>query len=110
MTMNPLVFVPLGFGYTVCANRVVAILRMNTKQTKSIIARAKKDGRYMDWTYSRKTASIIVLDDNTVIGCAFSPSPVYGRFMNACKIVQGVIEDIFDDDDGDTGEDGGEEE
>ena len=83
-TMVPLRFASLGFDYVVCVSKIWMVLRFDSTQGYKIYRAAKRDERYVDFTFHRKTKSLIVMDNNTVIGCAFSVGTVYRRIMRAC--------------------------
>lgn len=72
-------FVNLGKDHILCANTIWAIVRLNTKQNKRILAQAKRDGKYLDWTCHHKTKTLILLDSGMIIGSFFRTSTVYRR-------------------------------
>mgnify|MGYP002547026178 FL=1 len=84
-TMVPLRFASLGFDYVVCVSKIWMVIRFDSKQGYKIYRAAKRDDRFVDFTFHRKTKSLIVMDNNTVIGCAFSVGTVYRRIMRACN-------------------------
>ena len=83
--MVPLRFASLGFDYVVCVSKIWMVIRFDSKQGYKIYRAAKRDDRFVDFTFHRKTKSLIVMDNNTVIGCAFSVGTVYRRIMRACN-------------------------
>ena len=83
MTITPLRFVSLGFGYSVCASKIFYIMPPNSVAAKRKMKAAKEAGKFLDFTFSRATKALIIMDDDTVIGCAFSPSAVMGRLARA---------------------------
>lgn len=92
MTLTPLRFVSLGFGYSVCANKIFCVMPPNSVAAKRRIRAAKEAGNYIDFTFSRATKSIILMDDNTVIGCAFSTNAVLGRLARATSYETSIEE------------------
>ncbi len=65
----------IGFGGTVVAERVVAIVSPNSAPMKRLKNEAKKDKRLVDATHGRRTRSIIVMDSNHVIYRPFRLKP-----------------------------------
>ncbi|MGD9823437.1 MULTISPECIES: DUF370 domain-containing protein [Desulfobacter] len=70
----------IGFGNTVVADRVVAILSPNSAPMKRIKDEAREDRRLIDATHGRKTRAIIVTDSNHVILSAIQAETVSARF------------------------------
>jgi len=57
----------IGFGSTVVADRVVAIVSSNSAPMKRLKDEAKKDRRLLDATHGRRTRSIIIMDSNHIV-------------------------------------------
>ncbi len=70
----------LGFGNTVVADRVVAILAPASSPMKRLKDEAKEDRRLVDVTHGRKTRAIILTDSNHVILSAIQAETVSSRF------------------------------
>lgn len=70
----------IGFGSTVVAERVVAIVSPNSAPMKRLKNEAKEDKRLVDATHGRKTRSIIVTDSNHVILSAIQAETISQRF------------------------------
>jgi len=70
----------IGFGNTVVADRVVAIVSPNSSPMKRLKDEAKLDKRIIDATHGRKTRSIIVTDSNHVILSAIQHETISQRF------------------------------
>ncbi|MCW8800076.1 MAG: DUF370 domain-containing protein [Desulfobacter sp.] len=70
----------VGFGNTVVADRVVAILTPISSPMKRIKDQAKEDRRLIDVTHGRKTRAIIVTDSNHVILSAIQADTISARF------------------------------
>jgi hypothetical protein len=70
----------IGFGNTVVAERVVAILTPSSSPMKRIKDQAREDRRLIDVTHGRKTRAIIVTDSNHVILSAIQAETVSARF------------------------------
>lgn len=73
----------IGFGNTVAASRILAVISPESAPIKRIISEARQDGRLIDATYGRKTRAVIVMDTDHVILSAVQPETVSVRFENA---------------------------
>ncbi len=70
----------IGFGSTVVADRVVAIVSSNSAPMKRLKDEAKKDKRLLDATHGRRTRSIIVMDSNHIVLSAIQAETISQRF------------------------------
>ena len=70
----------IGFGNTVIADRVVAIIVPNSAPMKRLKDEAKEDRRLVDATQGRRTRSIIILDSNHVVLSAIQAETISQRF------------------------------
>jgi regulator of extracellular matrix RemA (YlzA/DUF370 family) len=70
----------IGFGSTVVADRVVAIVSPNSAPMKRLKDEARKDKRLIDATHGRRTRSIIVMDSNHVVLSAIQSETISQRF------------------------------
>ncbi|MEO0250557.1 MAG: DUF370 domain-containing protein [candidate division WOR-3 bacterium] len=70
----------IGFGNTVVASRVVAIVTPGSAPMKRLKEGAKEDGRLIDATQGRKTRSIIITDSNHLILSALQAETIAQRF------------------------------
>ncbi len=71
----------IGFGNTVVAERVVAIVDPNSAPMKRLKDEAKNDNRLINATHGRKTRSIIIMDSNHVILSAIQAETISQRFV-----------------------------
>lgn len=71
----------VGFGNTVVADRVVAIISPNSAPMKRLKDEAKDEKRLIDATHGRRTRSMIVLDSNHVVLSAIQTETVSQRFV-----------------------------
>ncbi len=71
----------IGFGSTVVAERVVAIVSPNSAPMKRLKDEAKKDRRLIDATHGRRTRSIIIVDSNHIILSAIQAETISQRFL-----------------------------
>ncbi|THB81067.1 MAG: DUF370 domain-containing protein [Desulfobacteraceae bacterium] len=75
----------LGFGNTVVADRVVAILSPNSSPMKRVKDEARDERRLIDVTHGRKTRAIVITDSNHVILSAIQAETVSQRFATLFK-------------------------
>lgn len=71
----------IGFGSTVVAERVVAIVSPNSAPMKRLKDEAKKDQRLIDATHGRRTRSIIIVDSNHIVLSAIQAETISQRFL-----------------------------
>ncbi|MBU8850077.1 MAG: DUF370 domain-containing protein [Desulfobacterales bacterium] len=57
----------IGFGNTVVAQKVVAILSPNSSPMKRVKDEAREEKRLIDVTHGRKTRSMIIMESNHVV-------------------------------------------
>lgn len=70
----------IGFGSTVVAERVVAIVSPNSAPIKRLKDEARDDKRLIDATHGRRTRAIIVMDSNHVVLSAIQAETLSQRF------------------------------
>jgi len=70
----------IGFGNTVVAERVVAIVSPNSAPMKRLKDEAKADKRLVDATHGRRTRSIIVMDSNHIVLSAIQAETISQRY------------------------------
>ncbi len=70
----------IGFGGTVVADRVVAIVSPSSAPMKRLKDEARKDKRLIDATHGRRTRSIIIMDSNHIVLSAIQAETVSQRF------------------------------
>ncbi|HKJ97294.1 MAG TPA: DUF370 domain-containing protein [Desulfotignum sp.] len=79
------VLLNIGFGNTVVAERVVAILSPNSSPMKRIKDEARDERCLIDATHGRKTRAIIITDSNHVILSAIQAETVASRFASLVR-------------------------
>ena len=72
----------IGFGNTVVAERVVAIVSPNSSPMKRLKDEAKDEKRLVDATHGRRTRSIIVMDSNHIILSAIQSETISQRYAS----------------------------
>ncbi len=75
----------VGFGNTVVASRVVAIVGPNSSPMKRMKDEAKKRNSLVDATCGRKTRSIVVMDSDHIVLSAIQADTIAQRFMQATE-------------------------
>ncbi|MDA3790972.1 MAG: DUF370 domain-containing protein [Desulfobacula sp.] len=70
----------LGFGNTVVAQKVVAILSPNSSPMKRLKDEAKQEQRLLDVTHGRKTRAFIITESNHVILSSIQFETLSNRF------------------------------
>jgi regulator of extracellular matrix RemA (YlzA/DUF370 family) len=71
----------IGFGNTVAAERVVAIVTPGSAPMKRLKEDAKEGNRLIDATQGRRTRSIVITDSNHVILSAIQAETISQRFV-----------------------------
>ena len=70
----------IGFGNTVVAERVVAIVAPNSAPMKRLKDEARDGNRLIDATHGRRTRAVIVTDSNHVILSAIQAETIAQRY------------------------------
>ena len=70
----------IGFGNTVVAERVVAIVSPNSAPMKRLKDEAKDEKRLLNATHGRRTRSIIVMDSNHIVLSAIQAETISQRY------------------------------
>ncbi len=72
--------VNIGFGNSVSANRIIAIISPESAPIKRLVQDAKEQGRAIDATCGRRTRAVIIMDSDHVVLSSVQPETVAGRF------------------------------
>lgn len=72
----PIEMVNIGFGNTVAAARVVAVVRADSAPLKRLVENAGAQQRLVDATSGRKTRSVLITDSHHVILSHQSPATI----------------------------------
>ena len=70
----------VGFGSTVVADRVIAVVQPNSAPMRRLREEAKDNNRLVDATHGRKTRAIIVMDSNHIILSAIQSETISQRY------------------------------
>ncbi len=76
-------FVNIGFGNTVCAERIIAVVSPESAPAKRMVAVGKENGSVIDASCGRKTRSILVSDCGNIILSALQCETVSARLNGA---------------------------
>ena len=71
----------IGFGNTVVAERVIAIVSPNSAPMKRLKDEAKDEKRLIDATQGRRTRSIIIMDSNHIVLSAIQDETISQRYL-----------------------------
>lgn len=82
MSSHPPRLINLGFGNSVVAARVVAIVSPDSAPMKRLKEAASASGKLVDATQGRRTRSIVITDSDHVILCALQAETVAQRFVS----------------------------
>lgn len=89
--METIRFINIGFGNTVNAGKIIAIVSPDSAPIKRLVSRAKADGRTVDATQGRKTKAVLIMENDRIVLSALLPETIRGR-------AQGVREDLNKED------------
>ena len=68
--------ISIGFGSTVCAERVLAVIAPESAPIKRLIQEARERGMLIDASFGRKTKSVLLMD---------TANPKRSHIYNYCK-------------------------
>lgn len=71
----------IGFGNTVSANRVVAVVSPESAPIKRLMQDARERFQLVDATYGRRTRAVIIMDSGHVILSAVQPDTMAHRIV-----------------------------
>ena len=71
----------IGYGSSVVADEVIAILAPNSAPMRRLRDEAKEEKRLIDATHGRKTRSIIIMKDNHIILSATQTDTLSQRYV-----------------------------
>mgnify|MGYP002626870342 CR=1 FL=1 len=89
-------FINIGFGNLVSAGRLVAVVGPESAPIKRIVQDVREQGKLIDATYGRRTKSVIIMDNGSVILSALTPETLSGR-------INGKSEENPEEDESDEG-------
>ncbi|PIE69674.1 MAG: hypothetical protein CSA21_01110 [Deltaproteobacteria bacterium] len=71
----------VGFGNTVKARRIIAVVNTGSSPARKLKELAKKEGKLIDVTEGRRTRSILVMDSNHVVLSSIQPDTINQRMQ-----------------------------
>lgn len=77
--MNGIQLINIGFGNTVSANRIIAVVSPESSPIKRLVQVARDSGALIDATYGRKTRAVIACDNGTVVLSSIQPDTIAAR-------------------------------
>ena len=69
----------IGFGNTVSADKVIAIVSPDSAPIKRMVQDAKDNGSAIDATFGRKTRAVIIMNSNHLVLSAVQAETIAGR-------------------------------
>ncbi len=75
--MNKLIHI--GFGNIINAEKIVAVVSPDSAPIKRLVQGAKEAGTAIDATQGRKTKSVLVMENGSIVLSALMPETVAGR-------------------------------
>ena len=71
--------VNIGFGNTVAADKIVAIVSPDSAPIKRMVQEAKDNGTEIDATFGRKTRAVLIMDSDHIVLSAVQAETVADR-------------------------------
>ena len=81
--MNDARLINIGFGNTVMAGRIVAVVNPKSSPMRKLREEARQRQMLVDATEGRRTRSIVILDSNHVVLSAVHPETIAQRIVPA---------------------------
>ncbi|MCL1846191.1 MAG: DUF370 domain-containing protein [Defluviitaleaceae bacterium] len=81
----------VGFGNTVPAGRIIAIVGNDSLPVKRNIGEAKEKHMLVDATQGRKTRAVVYTDSGHLVLSALQPETIANRFETSNDAVSGEI-------------------
>lgn len=69
----------IGFGNSVNANKIVAIVHPESAPIKRLVQKAKEEGTAIDATQGRKTKAVLVMENTQIVLSALLPETIVNR-------------------------------
>ena len=71
--------VNIGYGTIIAVDRIIAVVAPESAPIKRIVQEAKGLKNLIDATYGRRTRSVIIMDNSTVVLSAVQPETITNR-------------------------------
>lgn len=76
-------FVNIGFGNTVCAERIISVVSPESAPVKRLVIDGKAAGKVIDVSCGRKTRSVLITDTGNIILSSLQCETVASRLNGA---------------------------
>ncbi len=83
-------FVNIGFGNTVCAERIISVVSPESAPIKRLVIDGKASGRVIDVSCGRKTRSVLITDSGNIILSSLQCETMSSR-LNGAEDAQGEL-------------------
>lgn len=71
--------VNIGYGTIISVDRIIAVVAPESAPIKRIVQEAKELKNLIDATYGRRTRSVIIMDNSTIVLSAVQPETITNR-------------------------------
>lgn len=71
--------VNIGYGTIIAVDRIIAVVALESAPIKRIVQEAKELKNLIDATYGRRTRSVIIMDNSTIVLSAVQPETITNR-------------------------------
>ena len=71
--------VNIGYGTIIAVDRIIAVVAPESAPIKRIVQESKELKNLIDATYGRRTRSVIIMDNSTVVLSAVQPETITNR-------------------------------
>ena len=71
--------VNIGFGSLISVERLIAVVSPDSAPVKRLVQEARDRGMFIDATFGRKTASVLIMDSDHVVLSALSTEKMAPR-------------------------------
>ena len=75
--------VNIGFGNLISAQRLVAIVSPDSAPIKRMVQESRERGTLIDATYGRKTAAVLLMDNDHLVLSALAPEKLAERMTGS---------------------------
>ena len=73
------VLINIGFGNAINADKIQCVVKPDAAPIKRMVQRAREENRIVDATQGRKTKSVIVCDNTSLVLSALQPDTIMKR-------------------------------
>lgn len=84
-----MLFINIGFGNIVSAERIISIVSPESAPVKRIIQESKDAKTAIDATCGRRTRAVLIMDSGNIILSAVQPETIAGRVNNQNYLEKG---------------------